>query len=703
MKPIKAALLVLCLSITTSLLAQHPNRLSRVKIPVPASSAERLQIIALLQLDHFVEQGGFIEAEISQKEMNLLRQSRFNYQVLVDDVIGDLEKINRPYFEGRRNGTLNMDGTPVNGGTSRVAYEQPNSTVASIISVPSAFTVQAGFGGYYSYAQMVTAIENLYNTYSGSNLVDTFRIGTSVEGKIIYVVKISDNASTDESNEPEAFFQGVQHAREAIGGSSMIFLMQYLCEQYQPAANNQKIRDLVNNREIYIIVCMNPDGWEYNRLNGGAGAGWRKNRRNNGGGDMGVDLNRNWSVDWHLCSGAVGEASCGSSDPSDDTYWGTAAFSEPEALAVRNFIRSKHIVVANDQHSVGPYFSLPFGRPALHTGADAMTTAEINWYKAIPALMGKYNGMRAGNSVQALGYEVAGGVKDWFFRGDIGSGVNGGLKSTIMGMTGEGGYGTTGASTFWPPSTAITGLCQGMVYQDIQMIYSAGSYVDIQDNTDIAVTATSGNFNFKLRRLGLDNQPVTVTLVPIINVATVGAPVVVTTANLSAYYSTHTANISYTLPGGITNGQRVRFAWRVQTQGYTYSDTITKFYNPSTPLTDNMEGSLTTNWTNITEGTVASGFGYNYTGANWTFTTGGVTGNALSESANGTDYSAQSIRILQCNTVFNLASATAAYLTFQTKHFAENFHDKLQIQLSHRWRRNLESCCRKNNGKRTGY
>jgi hypothetical protein len=104
---------------------------------------------------------------------------------------------------------------------------------------------------------------------------------------------------------------GHHHAREAIGGASMIFLMQYLCQNY---ATDSRIKDLVDNREIFIIVCANPDGWEHNRTLSASGGGqWRKNRRNNGSGQYGVDLNRNWGVNFANCTGAVGAASCGSS------------------------------------------------------------------------------------------------------------------------------------------------------------------------------------------------------------------------------------------------------------------------------------------------------------------------------------------------------------------------------------------------------
>jgi carboxypeptidase T len=674
MKPIRATIIaLLCISLTAEAqLLQNPNSLIRIKIAVPASPAQRVELITLLELDHFHEQNGFIEAEVCQRDLNKLNHSRYagGYEVLVQDVAAKLEEINRPYFEGRRNGTINMDGSPADA-AGRAAFEQPGGLLSNIIVTPSAFKVWASpdpapyFGGYYTYAQMVTAIENLYNTYSPSGLVDTFHLGLSIEGRQIYAVKISDNAGTDEANEPEVFFQGIQHAREAIGGSSMIFMMQYLCERYSV---DTRIQNLVNNREIYIVVCMNPDGWQHNfTLNSAGGGGWRKNRRDIvSSPEFGVDLNRNWSTDWGNC--VTIPSSCASDDPVDDTYYGTGPFSEPETQAIRNFIRSKHIVVGNDQHSVGPYYSLPFGRPTLHTGADTLTIMQQQWYTAIPALMGKYNGMRAGNSFQALGYEVAGGVKDWMLKGDVGPGINGGEKYNILGMTGEGGYGT-GASTFWPAATSIITLCKGMTYQNLQMIYSAGSYVDIQDMTDIAVTATSGNFSFKVKRLGVENQNVTVSLVPLINVSSVGTPVVV--SSLTNYYDTHTGNISYSLPAGITNGQQVRFAWKVETAGYTYSDTIAKFYNPTTLFSDNMEtGVVGTNWT--------------VTASTWNYVadSGFAATRALTESPGGSYPASVATRTARITSPINLTGTTAAYLTFLTKHRAENFHDKLQVQVA---------------------
>ena len=410
---------------------------------------------------------------------------------------------------------------------------------------------------------------------------------------------------------------------------------------------------------------MNPDGWEYNRINDpNGGGGWRKNRRNNGDGTFGVDLNRNWSTDWANCSGA--SSSCGSGSTSSDVYWGPSAFSEPETNAVRNFVTTHNIVSCNDQHSFGPYYSLPFGRPTLHTGPDTLSFSEQQFYSSIPAMMGKHNGMRAGNSLQSVGYEVAGGVKDWMLKGDIGTGT----KGIVMGFTGEGGAGggTGGAyGSFWPPASQIINLSKGMVFQNLQLAFAAGSYVDITDRSDVTVSAVTGSFNFRVKRIGLENSSVTVSLLPIENIISAGSPVTVNTLN--NYADIYDGSINYTLHGNIQAGYRIKYAWRVQTGGQTYYDTVIKFYNPVELFYEDMEAaSAAAKWT---------------VSANWNYTSAiAFAGSkSLTESPLGL-YGANRNDIIRYNGTFDLSNATAAYLTFWVRHRAENFRDKMQVQIS---------------------
>jgi carboxypeptidase T len=652
-------ILFLLSGMTTITFAQ--NRLSRVKISLPENKLEISKIIGLLEIDHYHPGDNFLITEISESALKTLKKSSLKYEMLVDDVGKQLAEENEVYFAAVKNNGGNTNLQP-----NRAAFEQSCKTINTIIPAPPSFEVKSTLGGYYSYAEMVTAIDDLVADYP--TLAQKISLGTTSGSRTIWAIKISDNVTTDESNEPELLYMGLQHAREAIGGSSMIFFMQYLCEFY---ATDSNIKNLVDNREFFIVPCMNPDGWEYNRsTNPNGGGGWRKNRRATSGGNFGIDLNRNWSIDWGNCNAPIqgSTTSCGSNTLSSDTYYGPSAFSEAETQAIRNFVTSRNIIAAIDQHAFGPYYSLPFGRGSLHTFSTTPGTNTLDsiFYDKTAALMGKYNGMRAADSYQALGYEVAGGFKDWMLLGDVGTGS----KVKAYGLTGEGGAGGgTGGSfgSFWAPASEITNLCQGMTYQNIQLALVAGPYVDLQDASDIALTSLTGNFNFTLRRLGLQNGNATITVVPMENISSVGAPV--TVSSLTAFNSTSSGSIAYTLPASLGSGQRVRFAWKIETGGQTYYDTITKFYNPVQLFYDNMEGAtVTTNWT------VGSGWNYSTNSAY-------LGSKSLTESPGG-DYAASQTHLVTYKNTFNLSDATAAHISFWTRHRAENFQDKLQVEVS---------------------
>lgn len=627
-----------------SLITQAKEKYTNVKIYVPETKDQLLDLLSMLEIDHYHEHDGAFNYTVDQEELQLLKASGYKYEVTHEDAQKYLEEENAKYWDKINNGKPD----------ERVAFERSGDVfIDTIIRTPNAFVVQPTFGGYYTYAQMNTAIRNLKIAYP--TLVDTFTIGYSTLGNAIKCLKISDNPTVDE-NEPEILFMGHHHAREAISGASMIFLMQYLCQNYSNASDT-RIRDLINNREIFIIVCANPDGWLHNESLG-AGGQWRKNRRNNGSGQFGVDLNRNWGVNWANCTGAVGAASCGSSTTSSDVYWGPSMYSEPETRALRLFCRSRDFGAVMDQHSVGPYYSLPWGR-----NFDVMSALDDDVYTQMSAVMGKYNGMRYGSTMQTLGYEVSGGMKDVLLRGDD-SLPNG----KCYGMTGEGSNGSS-ATNFWPLSADIIRLCKGMVYQDIQLIYTVGSYVDLQDRGSLNLNAKNANFHFSVRRIGLGNDTVRVSVLPLQNISSVGATKVILPSSLPNFNSIYMDSISYVLPAALGAGNSIRYVWRVETGGYTYYDTVTNIFQGVVLMTDNMEtGSASSNWT------INSGWAYtNDMAFNGT--------RSLAESPSA-DYSDNVNLIAQRTANLNLSGAGSAYLTFWSRYRAENFRDFLRVEVS---------------------
>jgi hypothetical protein len=81
-------------------------------------------------------------------------------------------------------------------------------------------------------------------------------IGTSINGKLIYALKISDNVNDDE-DQPEVFYSSTIHGDETGGFVLMLRLADYLLKNYNLSS---RVKNLVDNLEIWINPLANPDG-----------------------------------------------------------------------------------------------------------------------------------------------------------------------------------------------------------------------------------------------------------------------------------------------------------------------------------------------------------------------------------------------------------------------------------------------------------
>ena len=185
----------------------------------------------------------------------------------------------------------------------------------------------------YTYSEMITHLDTIHSLYPGITTAK-FSIGTSIEGRTIWAMKVSDNPGTDE-NEPEVGFDGLTHAREPITVNVLIETIYELCENY---GTDPELTFLVDNREIFFIPVLNPDGYVYNEQTYPGGGGmWRKNRHAPVGGCYGVDLNRNYPYQW----GGSGS----SPDPCDETYRGaTRPAPSPRSRRCMNFVNDREFV-----------------------------------------------------------------------------------------------------------------------------------------------------------------------------------------------------------------------------------------------------------------------------------------------------------------------------------------------------------------------
>ena len=636
---------VLLLAIAMPSFAQ--TRYSRVSIQIPPQGLTWLTANGV-SFDHgeVNEASNSFITTLSTEELAALKATGTAYTILIEDEEANFKRQYRKGNFYRHAGSMMVNG--------KLQFQQSCASAIESVDVPAAFT-EGSYGGYYTFDEMQEKINYMVNTYP--NLVDTIILPIRSHGnRPLIVVKISDNAGTDE-NEPEALYTGLHHAREGMSMMNLFFFMNYLLEHYNTDA---RIKDLVDSRELFFLPCVNPDGYVYNENNSPSGGGmWRKNRRNNGG-SYGVDINRNYGVDW----GVNGANVSISTSPGAETYIGPSAWSEPETRALRDLGRSRQFTIAIDHHAYGNYYVTPFGRPAQHS----FTTQDEHFYKYASALMAKYNGYSVGDGLATVGYYAVGNSRDWHLIGDIGAGT----KQKTYGYTVEIGSSSYG---FWPDNSLIVPIARSMFFANMQMAYMSGSYFELQDLNPIAFNNTSGNYHFSIRRIGLTDAPVTVSLQALENITITGPPVTIN--SMPNYFDILEQDIAYQLPNAIAPGARIRFVCRTVSAGITLTDTIVKFYQPDQLLNDDMES--TTNWT--------------YSG-NWgTTTAAAFSGNrSLSESPSG-NYSSNEQSYATYINAIDLSDAESAYLVFRTRHRAQNGYDKLQVQLSNNGSSNYQSVC----------
>lgn len=252
---------------------------------------------------------------------------------------------------------------------------------------------------YHDYAEMTQALKSLHEKHK--DITSLSSIGKTIEGRDIWALHI--NASQEalksgQSGKPGAIFMGNHHAREHLSAEVPLMLARYLLENRK---SSSRIASLVENRDIWIIPMVNPDGVEFD-ISTGSYKWWRKNRRNNGDGTFGVDLNRNYGYLW----GTGGS----SKDTNSDTYMGTEPFSEPETQAIRDFVESHlNAKVLLTFHTFSELVLYPWG----HTYDSIVNARDRQAFETMANTMAGWNGYKPQQSSDL--YITSGDTTDWAY------------------------------------------------------------------------------------------------------------------------------------------------------------------------------------------------------------------------------------------------------------------------------------------------
>ena len=262
---------------------------------------------------------------------------------------------------------------------------------------------------YISYSEGIELLKNYENQFP--NIVKIQTIGKTHEDRDIILATLSlDVRNADEK--PALLFTGTIHAREWIGHELSIKFIEYILNNYD---TNPKIKEYLRRSTLYIVPCLNPDGFEYSRKHFSF---WRKNRRKNPDGSYGVDLNRNFSIGWK-----------NTASMDSNIYGGSEPFSEPETRAIKEFVDTHaNITLALDYHSQGNVFfpAHKFRHENEIDGTD-LNVLCANMSEQINRVTGRNYGIHRGKPPASL---IAGSGREYYYsKGIISAVVEVGTKN----------------------------------------------------------------------------------------------------------------------------------------------------------------------------------------------------------------------------------------------------------------------------------
>ena len=251
--------------------------------------------------------------------------------------------------------------------------------------------------GYHSAETLEEDLRALAD--SEPEVVELREIGRSIENRPIWGLRIGER----KGNKRKILFMGCHHAREWIAVEVPYLLAEHLVKN----GSNNPVKEWISKMEIWVLPMVNPDGHEHCRNTFRL---WRKNRRPNPDGSFGVDPNRNYGYMWGTLN-----VPTSSHVPSDDTYVGPRAFSEPETRACRDLIAHELFAGVLTYHSYSQLILYPWGytSKAIVDPVDFNRIAQLA--QKMQQLIKDVHDMDYVAQQSSMLYPTAGDTTDWSY------------------------------------------------------------------------------------------------------------------------------------------------------------------------------------------------------------------------------------------------------------------------------------------------
>jgi hypothetical protein len=609
----KLLLLIFLYSLPFLLAAQQPTY-SRVKIYLDAKTPGQLFATGI-EITEADRSNQWYMAEISQDDIIRLRATGFRCEIIIPDVT--------KFYTERFHAKSALSETDI-----QLNQEWPQPVNFSLGSC----------GGFSTVDQMIEQLDLMHALYPSlvtakHALSDSI---TTIQGRTIYYVRISDNPDVNEP-EPEVLYTGMHHAREPIGMQHLLYYMWYLLENYD---SDPSIKGLVDSTEMYFVPVFNVDGYINNINNYPAGGGmWRKNMRNNGDGSFGIDVNRNYGYQW-------GYDDNGSSpDTYNETYRGTAPFSEPETRMMKYFCEDHNFRIALNYHSFSNLFLYAWGWSAIPTPDNTLFGVYAN-------LMTKENNYIYGPGFTTI-YPTNSGSDDSMY-GEHTS------KPAILSYTPEIGNNGDG---FWPTQQRILPLIQENMLASLTAARLAGKYGTVADASPLFIYEQSGYLPFVTRRLGMQEGSFTVSVTPLGNAfASVGDARIIEGMSV---LEKRVDSISYQLNNTLNVGDTLQYILQIDNGYFSEYDTVTRILGyPFYVFNDNLDNN--SNWT-----------------GSWAITDEDYFSpmSSMTDSPNA-NYAANANKYVMLTSEIELGNTLLSVLQFRVKWAIENDYDYVQLSIS---------------------
>lgn len=305
---------------------------------------------------------------------------------------------------------------------------------------------------YPTYDEIVTYFTKLVETHS--TLVQYRSLGKSIQGRDIPAYLFSDTSTSAIKDipletRPSAFFTALTHSREPL----TLITLQKAAKKFL-SVDSLDAKDTLKTTKVWFIPMVNPDGWmhalthfseDHDHQKKNLANSCRKNSTLSG-----VNLGHNWGYMWDTYLPELTQTIQHTfEDPCSIEYHGPYPFSEPESIAIRDFILKEKPKTGAFLHQRG--FSSEKSRMILpytyhHDPNKVTLIPDQEIFIKLSLAMNKASGneYEVGSAYNLTGRAIPGSEIDWAF--DQGNSFSIILQIAVQ----KDGY--------WPESTAFDSL-----------------------------------------------------------------------------------------------------------------------------------------------------------------------------------------------------------------------------------------------------